>query len=133
MSNVNQIEKKSQAKVDKKKLNEVAKDTAQHVNSEYMHVHRGVYSLGIDIHVVYGNDGYSIDKRSRSEAQAVKDHAKRIGCPASDIQVEPNGFTWAVAVRGDSCIVAALNSVAWLEWTRRSVRKKQGINRLSIS
>ena len=79
------------------KLNRTAGRMAQHANDNLMHTHRGVEPSGADMYVLFGNDSYATDNRSKAEAEAVRQAACDEGLYISDIQTSEDGYTWAIA------------------------------------
>jgi hypothetical protein len=115
-----------ESKHTKQDLDGIALNMAGYMNSNYFHVHRGASQLSQQLCVVFGNDGYSTDERAKLEAQAVKDWAEGADCLCSDIQIEPNGITWAVAVVGDHDIAEALKAITWDVWLEQSQKRVSG-------
>jgi hypothetical protein len=88
---------------------------AEFAGSFLMHRHRGVIDCG-DQFVIYGNDGYSIDARSRREAELVVEELAD-GNPVLGISDE--GYTWAVVVtdyQRPTFDPERLNKMVWNAW-----------------
>ena len=54
---------------------ETATYAAEFVSNYLFHVHRGVLDCG-DRYIVFGNDGYSSDKRSQEEVRSLRERLK---------------------------------------------------------
>jgi hypothetical protein len=107
----------------KQELNTAAKHAAEYASDDLMHCHRGVLTWGKGRYVLFGNDGYSTDERSKKEAQAVCEAAHREGCPVSEIQTDRSGGTWAVAVVTVRKVAQNLLNVASATWVGESWKK----------
>ena len=58
--------------------------------------HRGIIDID-DGFVVYGNDGYNQDQRSRNEVEIVRERLKDLGLPEPVFGVdEAEGYTWVL-------------------------------------
>jgi hypothetical protein len=99
---------------------EAAVKHGAHVAAEFascflMNQHRGVVDCG-DHFVIYGNDGYKNDPRSRREAEMVVEELAD-GNPV--LGVSDEGYTWAVVVtdyRRPTFDPERLAKMVWNAW-----------------
>lgn len=75
-------------------LDDTARIAADFVRAFLMSQHRGVLDCG-DQFVVFGNDGYAVDERSRREVEIVLDYFKN---DSPIVDVGHDGYSWAVVV-----------------------------------
>ena len=83
--------------------------------------HRGAYADEGGSVVVFGNDGFSVDHRSRSEVAQVVDSCLRLGLSLEAFGVCRGGYTWALILScpGEECgegLVADLLRAVWYAW-----------------
>jgi len=81
------------------KQNRLARVWAKTLSEEYHHWHRGAFHCGHGCRVIFGNDGYSQDKRAGEEVRLVKEHLKPLDIVVEGFGVSPGGYTWAMIVK----------------------------------
>ncbi|MDB5350123.1 MAG: hypothetical protein JWN86_1370 [Planctomycetota bacterium] len=64
------------------------------------HIHRGAYRAKGKRIVVFGNDGFVIDERSRREVADVMDAARRSGLTPEEFGLCDEGYTWTLVLNG---------------------------------
>ncbi len=89
---------------------------------EFRHAeHRGVEDFGYRC-VVFGNDGFTNDTRTREEVRLVREAVAGMGLAEEAFGTDPSGYSWAMVVRGvqrDSsagALHAALEKAAVKAW-----------------
>ena len=100
--------------------NEEARREANRAYEEMFSAHRGAFPSRVVGHtVIFGNDAYTSDGRTRAEVAKLRDYLgakgiQEVGFGTGDVE----GYTWAMIVRsGDS---PALHTAVWWAWGHAS-------------
>lgn len=91
---------------------------ANYVHRLLMHIHRDVYWC--DRHIIlYGNDAYSTDPRSRREVEMIREALPAYGITKYEFGLSDDGLSWAVVADdhgGKPVDVEELHAELWACW-----------------
>jgi hypothetical protein len=89
---------------------------AVYVGDHLFSAHRGAMPWRqVGISVVFGNDGYRYDLRTKEEVETVRGVFKARGIKVLGFGVEPEeGYSWAMLVDSDDA--PTLNAIVWVAW-----------------
>jgi hypothetical protein len=83
--------------------------------------HRGAYADEDGTIVVFGNDGFADDKRSRREVAQVVEDCQSLGLGLEAFGVCRDGYTWALVMscpcgESDETLVSSIQRAVWDAW-----------------
>jgi hypothetical protein len=89
---------------------------ARHVGTHMFSAHRGAMAWRqTGISVVFGNDDYADDPRSKDEVTRVKDWLNELNIKVLGFGIDPDdGYSWAMLV--ETSDIRMLNDLVWSSW-----------------
>lgn len=99
---------------------------ADYIKAFHYPIHRGVFEIDLGF-IVFGNDGYTGDNRTKREVQIVRERLKALGLPEPEFGVDSSeGWTWALVffpVKAFHAsppefrrLIEAANEIVWESW-----------------
>lgn len=99
---------------------------ADYIRAFHYPIHRGVFEIDLGF-IVFGNDGYSDDNRTKREVQIVRERLKSLGLPEPDFGIDStDGCSWGLVffpVKEFRLsppefrrLIEAANEIVWEAW-----------------
>jgi len=105
----------------KAKWNDVARELANEIGEHLFEAHRGATHSAdyIETFVVFGNDGYSEDERSKKEVEFLRSFVEKddalhwLGFSTAE-----DGYSWVALIEHEAVDLINIENAVWAAWGR---------------